>query len=66
MPSCKFSLVVTFFILLQALSILIGFLKKIAWQNFSNKQKISDKLLFLILVMHLLISYVVISEIDTL
>ena len=33
MQSCEYGLITTLFILLQAFSILIEFLKKIAWQN---------------------------------
>ena len=66
MQSCEFGLTMILFILLHAFPLLIGFLKKIAQQNMhgSYQQKIAGKLLLVILVMQLLISYLVISDID--
>ena len=67
MQSCEFGLTMILFILLHAFPILIGFLKTISRKKYSNgsyQQKIPDKLLLFALVMQLLISYLVISEID--
>ena len=63
MQSCEFSLTMILFILLHAFLLLIGFLKKIA-QHGSYQQKTAGKLLLVIFVMQLLISYLVISDID--
>ena len=67
MQSCEFGLTMILFILLHAFPILIGFLKTIAQQNILMvhiNKKIPDKLLLFILVMQLLISYLVNSEIN--
>ena len=66
MQSCEFGLTMKLFILLHAFPTLIGFFKKIARQNMLmvHINKKIPKLLLFILVMQLLISYLVISEID--
>ena len=56
MQSCEFGLTMMLFILLHAFPILIGFIKTIARKNML--------ILLFILVIQLLISYLVISEID--
>ena len=66
MQSCEFGLTMTFFILTR-LSNFDRFSKNDFSEKYANgsyQQKVPDKLLLFVLVMQLLISYLVISEID--